>query len=300
MTDPNTTARTASFWNERHQDPETEAHDNFLIHPLVQAYLSMRAFGDLTGQLQAIETALRDRTKPGDRILSVGCGGAAKERVLAARMPDRRFVAIDIAGEVLDLARATCAEEGITNLTFELADFNALQLEPSSLRAVVGLGAIHHVERLEEFWSVCATGLTSDGVVLAQEYIGANRLQWTDVQIEVGTRALRELVPDKHKIHHETVAPIAVEELIAADPSEAVRSEDILSTCKDAGFSIDAYIGVGCALLQPVLMHQIATFDPQSWEDNHVMSRLFLEEDRLMRAGTLGDDFAMFVATPPG
>ena len=90
-----------------------------------------------------------------------------------------------------------------------------------------------------------------------------------------------------------------LETLLAQDPSEAVRSHEILPTLRAAGFTISAYAGEGCALLQPVLMHQIQTFDPRDWEHNHRLMTLFREEDRLMRAGVLGDDFAMFVALPP-
>jgi hypothetical protein len=46
-------------------------------------------------------------------------------------------------------------------------------------------------------------------------------------------------------------------------------------------------------------MNQISAFDPRNWDDNLVLASLFREEDRLMREGVLGDDFAMFVARPP-
>ena len=132
-------------------------------------------------------------------------------------------------------------------------------------------------------------------MVLAQEYIGPDRFQWTEAQIREGTRVLRELVPDEHKVHHREVRPVDLDVLIADDPSEAVRSSAILPTLREAGFDVPAYAGAGCALLQPVLMHQIQTFAPQDWEHNHRLMTIFREEDRLMRAGVIGDDFAMFV-----
>ena len=54
----------------------------------------------------------------------------------------------------------------------------------------------------------------------------------------------------------------------------------------------------GWWLLQPVLMHQVQTFDPSNWDHNLRLMQLFREEDRLLKAGVLQDDFAMFVATP--
>ena len=88
---------------------------------------------------------------------------------------------------------------------------------------------------------------------------------------------------------------IPAAEIAAVDPSEAVRSTEILATAEAAGLVMEAYSGAGGGLLQPVLMYQAHTFDPQDWGHNLILARLFAAEDNLMRAGTLKDDFAMFV-----
>lgn len=292
-------SRVVDFWTRQHEREDRGAHDNFLAHPLVQGYMSLRAVGGLMGLMDAVVNQVRDRTRPGARLFSPGCGRADKELLLAAALPDREFVALDITPGILDLARAETARRGVRNLTFVEGDFNRLALEPRSFDAVLGLGAIHHVEALEHFWDEVRRALRPGGLVLAQEYIGPNRLQWNEAQVREGTRVLRELVPDEHKVHHREVQPVDLPTLLANDPSEAVRSRDILPTLRAAGFTVPGYAGVGCALLQPVLMHQIQTFGPQDWEHNHRLMTLFREEDRLMKAGILGDDFAMFVAAPP-
>jgi SAM-dependent methyltransferase len=229
-------------------------------------------------------------------VFSPGCGAAEKEMVLAQALPDRRFVAADITEAPLEAARAECARRRIANLELRIGDFNAPDLEPRSLDAVLGLGAIHHVSELERFWAEVRKALRPGGVVLAQEYVGPNRMQWRPAQIEHGNRALATIVPLEHQVHHREVKPTPVEQMLELDPSEAVRSEDLLPTCKDAGFEVLGYAGVGCALLQPVLLDQVHTFDPRNWQHNLVLTHLFVEEDRLMREGVLGDDFAMFVA----
>lgn len=289
--------RTASYWTDQHR--RLQPSGNFLAHPMVQGYVSMRAFGSLVAHLEVVIAELRNRTSPGDSILSVGCGPALKERALARLLPDRTFVGIDIATDIVESTRQECARAGLANLTVRVGDFNALDLERGRFRAVLGLGALHHIERLEEFWAACAAGMTRDGSVLAQEYVGPNRMQWTPAQCHFGTEALREIVPDQHKPHHRKVVPTPLEVMDEYDPSEAVRSRDIVPTCRAAGFEIEGYAGAGCALLQPVLMEQIATYDPRDWAHNAILAKLFAEEDRLMRAGELEDDFAMFVARPP-
>jgi 2-polyprenyl-3-methyl-5-hydroxy-6-metoxy-1,4-benzoquinol methylase len=291
--------RVAAFWNARQLDVVTDAQGNFLRHPLIHAYMSLRAFGEIAGQLDVVVAELRSRTRPGDRVLSVGCGAAIKELAICRQLPDRTFVAIDIAEQTIARVREQLAAQGVRNLELQVGDFNDLQLEPASYRAVLGLGAIHHVEALETFWRAVARGLCRDGCVIAQEYVGPNRMQWTATQIAEGNRVLRDLVPPYYCVHHTHVVPVPIETMIAADPSEAVRSEDLLPTCREAGFRMDGLVGAGCALLQPVLNEQIMAFDPRNWEDNLVLARLFRAEDELMQRGVLGDDFVGFVARPP-
>jgi len=287
-----------AFWTRQHARDDLGTHDNFLIHPLVQGYLCLRAVGGLIGLMDAVVAQLRDRTRPGARLYSVGCGRGDKELILAAALPDREFVAIDITPEILDLARAEAERRGITNIRFELGDFNRLDLEARAYDVVLGLGSIHHVEALEHFWAQVRRTLRPGGLVVAQEFIGPNRMQWTEAQVREGTRVLEAFVPAEHKPHHQVVRPVDLAQLIADDPSEAVRSSEILATLRAAGFALPGYAGAGCALLQPVLMHQVQTYDPRNWDHNHLLATLFREEDRLMKAGVLGDDFAMFVAVP--
>lgn len=299
MTESDHSQRTAEFWNERHQDPEGEAHDNFLSHELVQAYMSLRAFGSVVGQIQTIRYEILKRTKPGSRILSVGCGLAEKERFFAEKLPDREFVALDLADRIVQAGRAENERRGITNLEIGVGDFNDLELEADAFDLVLGMGAIHHIEQLEHFWASVAKCLRPGGVLIAQEYIGTSRFQWTDAQIEAGNRALREIVPRAHQVHHQEVERPSVEAMIAIDPSEAVRSAEIIPTAHAAGFNVTGFCSGGGALLQPVLMYQISTFDQQNWSHNRILAQLFEEEDRLMAAGVLTDDFAMFLAEPP-
>jgi SAM-dependent methyltransferase len=291
--DPERDARVVQRWNEAAGCPDT-----FLDHPLIQGYASLRAFGDLRSFTGAAITRIAARTRPGARLLSIGCGQAIKERQLAAALPDRTFVAIDIADRALALAREAAAAEGLRNLRIEHGDFNALALEPRAFDMVLGLGAIHHVENLEGFWEQCRRTLRPGGEVLAQEYVGPSRFQWTDLQIELGNEALARHVPAAHKVHHDRVKRIALEAVIAIDPSEAVRSSEIVPTCRAAGFEV-ALSGAGCGLLQPMLMHQMHTFDPRDWDHNRILFTLFAVEDCAMRERGLTDAYAMFLARPP-
>lgn len=284
------------FWTRQHEREDLGTHDNFLVHPFVQGYICLRSLGSLMSMMDALVFQLRERTRPGARLFSPGCGRADKELLLAAALPDREFVAMDITPAILELARAEAARRGLANISFFQGDFNRLALEPRSFDVVLGMGSIHHVEALEDFWAAARSALRPGGCVLAQEFIGPDRMQWNEAQQREGTRVLRELVHAEHKVHHDVVRPVDLATIIAFDPSEAVRSSAILPTLRAGGFEVVAYAGAGCSLLQPVLMHQVQTFDARNWDHNLRLATLFREEDRLLRAGVLADDFAMFAA----
>lgn len=271
---------------------------NYLSHPLVATYTSLRALGSVVSHMDVVIAEIRTKTPPGARILSPGCGAGRKELAIARALPDRHVIAGDVAKEALAMGREAAAKEGLRNIEFVFQNFNDLHLDARSLDAVTGLGAFHHIENLEGFWAECRRALRPGGVIMGQEYIGPDRFQWTDTQVAEGNRVLREIVPEVHKVHHREILRTPIAQMLALDPSEAVRSTAMLPTLAAAGFELAGYASGGGALLQPVLMDQVHTFDPTNWAHNLVLAKLFAEEDRLMKQGVLGDDFCMFVTKP--
>ncbi len=285
--------RTAAFWDASHErgDPA----DSFLQHPLLQLYVSLRAFGDARPHMQALFDAVAQYTAPGARLLSVGCGAAIKEQALCQALPDRHVVGIDLAADTVARAARGAAAAGIENLSLEVGDFNALDLAADSYDAILGLGALHHIRELESFWQQCRRALRPGGHVIGQEYIGPSQFQWTAAQVEHGNRALAELVPPALRGDCDVVERIAVDDLIAVDPSEAVRSAEILPTATAAGFGIDEYRGGGGGLLQPLLHTRLPAFDPLDFAHNEVLFALCEREQSLADGDVLGDTYAMFV-----
>ena len=75
---------------------------------------------------------------PGARVLDLGTG-TGDTAILAARRvgPSGRVLATDISAAMLEAARETAAEAGLTNLDFQLADAGALELEAGTFDAVI-------------------------------------------------------------------------------------------------------------------------------------------------------------------
>ena len=73
-----------------------------------------------TSQLQRMLHAAE--IAPDAVVLDVGCGTGKSTRAAARLAPDGSALGVDLSSQMLDVARARAAAEGLTNVTFEQAD----------------------------------------------------------------------------------------------------------------------------------------------------------------------------------
>ena len=59
---------------------------------------------------------------PRDSVLDIGCGAGQSTREAARAASDGSVLGVDTSEEMLEVARRRCAEEGLRNVAFELAD----------------------------------------------------------------------------------------------------------------------------------------------------------------------------------
>ena len=101
----------------------------------------------------------------GGAVLDVGCGTGASA-LQAARLvgSDGRVIGVDLAEELLELARRKAAREGLGNIEFRRADMRALDFSPASFDAVVCVFAIFFVPdmaaQLAALWRLVRPGGT--------------------------------------------------------------------------------------------------------------------------------------------
>ncbi|WP_338702134.1 class I SAM-dependent methyltransferase [Streptomyces sp. Q6] len=83
--------------------------------------------------------------KPHMKILDIGCGPGTITADLAALVPDGHVVGADHAAGILDQARATAAERGLTNVEFTTADVHALDWPDDTFCVVHAHQVLQHV-----------------------------------------------------------------------------------------------------------------------------------------------------------
>jgi len=86
--------------------------------------------------------------------------------------------------------------------------------------------------------------------------------------------------------------------MIAADPTEAIRSAEILPLVREH-FTVIEERSLGGGLLHNVLGDIAQNFRPEDPADRAVLERFFAAEDVAMADGTIGTDFATITAVIP-
>jgi len=105
----------------------------------------------------------------GPSILSIGCGDARKETLLARHAS--RIVGVDICGRAVQLAsdRVRCA--GLSNVRVFRGDALKERFEPGTFDAVLAIGLLHHLTQRESEAIVrrSFTWLRSGGVMVTND-----------------------------------------------------------------------------------------------------------------------------------
>ena len=299
-------AQLDTVWGDPDHWTATGLHWTHL--PEVVARITERVTGDpsVTPWEWFFRRVALHRPLPMKRVLVLGCGQGYLERGIAKLGLAESIVAIDLSPRILELARAQAEAEGMANIEYRQADMNRLPLgqpgfAPGSFDAVLGVSGVHHCADLESLYGKVATLLAPGGWFFLDEYVGPSRFQWTDTQLRLINELLDMLPPRLRmtrdgRLRAQLVRP-TIEQMIAADPTEAVRSAEIVPLV-GRHFDVVALRPYGGTILQ-VLLAEIAQHFLEPAERPYLQA-LMAAEDELFRAGRLGDDFACVIARLPG
>ena len=275
---------------------------HWLQHPGVQARINAMITGGFSGDRfqYFLERHLNGRL-PVDRALTLGCGTGELERGLSKYNFARVHDGLDISDHAVQLARDAAAREGISGLQYSVAELNSHQLAPSIYDVVFGISAVHHIRSLEQLFEQVRRALKPGGYFFIDEYIGPSQFQWPDHQLRIMNEQLKKL-PQRLTLRASEPGAFktkiirkSIESIVSADPSEAIRSGDIVRLL-ELYFTIVEFTGYGGSLLHE-LLHDIAgNFSDHDAGSLECLEALFRLEDELIASGTLTHDFAVSIA----
>ena len=237
--------------------------------------------------------------KPFKSALSLGSGEGQMER---------QFVSLDICHRILgvDVSQARVARAR-ANVPIQFADrveyicANLEEWRPDrQVDLIIAKGVLHHVQALEDWCRLFAEMLMPEGLLYLDDFVGPTRFQWTTTQLDIINRVLAVL-PDDVKIdlvaadgrRKERVSPPDVDRLIAADPSEAVRSAEIPEVIKRYMVPIELK-PYGGALYHPLFSRIMGNF-----AQHPDLVELIMELDAILtEQGVIGSDYLWGVYRP--
>ncbi|WP_447892987.1 class I SAM-dependent methyltransferase [Pseudomonas marginalis] len=299
---------TADHWSENMAGSDAFSADVYwLAVPTVQRRHQHKATAG-SGHPGWVQYCLKEflgNPAPGTRMLSIGCGTGTLERELYRLKAFEHCDGVDIAPAALEVARAEALAMGASTIQYALCDIERTDLPGNHYDAVWFNGSLHHIRELEVVCQRVRHSLKPGGWLFFNEYVGANHFAF-DAQQRAAISHAFGLIPE-HLRHSfvkgsygqvQQVVPLPdPAEVVKVDPSEAVRSADILQVVQEH-FDVRALNLCGGSLLQ-FLLHGIAgNFTADNPQSLRVLQMLFDIEDGLIESGTLKSDFVVVAASP--
>lgn len=297
--------KASEYWAvNRSVEGTGERPRSWLQHPTMLEFVNRRVSGD-----PKVSTLWWFRQKyfprPVDLALSLGCGFGGFERFGVEQNIARRFHANDLSGGAVAKARETAAQAGMADrIEYSVVNLDECELPAARYDAIFALSAAHHVFRLENLFRQCRKALKPHGLLFLDEYIGPSRFQ-SAPEVTALINRLRDILPEKYKKSLFTqdgsliypYAPSPVEHFEKHDPSEAVRSGEIVNTLK-LYFDILEFRPYGGAMLHMLFSGIMGNFDENDETDAALLRTIATFEEVMEGAGVIGSDFAAIVAKP--
>ncbi len=193
------------------------------------------------------------------------------------------------------------AEQGLDGtISYRAANLDHDPLPTAAFDVVIAHSVLHHVEELEFAYEQIAESLRPGGLLVVHEYVGNCRLQYGDDQIE-RMNAIMDRLPAHFRrsaltgeVFTERVRP-PLDVVTATDPSEGIRSEEVL-TAAAAHFEIVHHVDLGGSILQPLLYELTPNFSDTNPDHRAILELMVLLEESLIDARVLSSDFVFVLA----
>jgi SAM-dependent methyltransferase len=273
-------------------------------HPRVRHLIQRRLTGFSTKTLLESLVELFQQlglSLPVERAASLGCGAGRLDRGLYRHNIVSGLWGFDLSPDSLVRAQRWARSAGIESFHYQEADLNQLDLEPASFDLIVAEMSLHHTNELERLFQVIAKALRAGGLLFMDEYVGPTRFRWSEPQMKA-VNVLLDSFPDKYRTTPDGVYKSLIEHMPmsffeAVDPSESIRSGEVMSCLQDQ-FDVLWQRPYGGTILHP-LLHDIACNFPEGDpEAESLLDTAIAMEESMLKSGALSSDFTALIAAP--
>lgn len=234
------------------------------------------------------------------RGLSIGCGDGVHEAEIMRSGRVDHITGIDVSEGALNRARVNMLESGIPSdrFHFEVHDANRITLQ-GKFDIIFNIHSAHHVTNLEGLFDFVVSHLCDNGVYVFVEFVGPTQFQWTEQQLSIINSIVANLSPGLRNPNHAgTALRPSIEAMNAFDPSESVRSAELLTVLPQF-FDYELFRAQNGAVLHqiyPLLNGSRANRNDEAFDN---VIRLVIEFEKLLTSnGILSPDFVFAICRP--
>jgi len=222
------------------------------------------------------------------KMLSLGSGNCANEIKFATNNNFEEIFCCDISEILLENAKKEANTKGLKNIKFKVQDVNSFSFPKKHYDIVYFRASLHHFKNVKTLIKkLIKETLKDDGLLIIDEYVGPNRIQFPKNQIKAINKSI-SLIPKKYRkrfklnIYKNKVYGSGLIRMKIADPSECIESEYILPTLHkyyDPVFEADYGGNILMTTLKDISHH----FIDLNEEKKIILNQLFDFEDEYLK-----------------
>ena len=293
----------AQHWNKvttSRQPPR----DRWWLVPEVVQHVNQRVCGEaLPGFGAGLRHWLKETVPelPLRRGIAIGAGNGAKEMDLIADGIVEHVDVYEVATARVDQGRAMAVDRGLADRISFHTRLLSTDEDIGSYDLVHWNNALHHMLDVDEWLAWSRRVLAPGGVLLMDDFVGADRFQWSKAQLRYASKYRRTLPkkllrdpadPSQH-LPRRVTRP-TIEDMLAADPTEAADSSRIIPSLH-RHFPEAQVKFTGGVIHQLALTDVIANFDPV--EHRFLLRQALLMDDLISEMGE--NHYAVAIARAP-
>lgn len=212
--------RTAIYWNQKRKT------QNWWDVPELWGYFQQSISGGVGGGVvQLVREGLNGAVAAS--AISIGAGAGEKEQALLQAELVETFDLFDLSKNRVDAANAKASASGMSDRMCAYQADGLKQLENRKYDLVYWDHSLHHMYDVLGALKLSVSALNPGGLLVVNDYVGPNRLNWTAADIDYLERRVIEDFSDIRPFVNLLPRKTPVHKLVMrlVDPSEAPQSE---------------------------------------------------------------------------
>lgn len=222
------------------------------------------------------------------KMLSFGCGAGSHEIKFAKHSNFSEITGIDLAPKLIEEANKNAQQNNLKNLQYEVGNIYNCNFDDNFFDVILFHSSLHHFKNLEKLLGeIVKKTLKKNGLLIIHEYVGPDRIQWTneqlnDVNFILSTFSSKYKKRFKLNVIKTKAYRSGKLRMIASDPSEAVESSTILPTIHKY-FKVEEEKYLGGNLLMPLFKDIAHNFIDGSDETKSILQQVFDKEEVFLK-----------------